>query len=307
MELLAARTGELAGSRDLLVELRLERIPALRGPLDAAPGLDAGVGVQPREPELRAALPLDAAAELVERDGAVHVADRIRGVDDLEVVPREPEAELDVLRPEREGRVEETAAQQERALARAPAAPEVGVVERLAVDEAVVGEEVEADVGDEVHQRRDLEPVAPRRVAEHRDVLLGPLGVDAQVLGEQTRVGHVVVVEEQHDLAARGADARVLGGGDAGVRNRDVAQGQPLGELGTDRTGAVGRAVVDDDDLEAIVRDRLQHEALEHVAQQLRALVRRDDHAQLAGHAASPAPATASAGSPSTIASAYGW
>ena len=43
---------------------------------------------------------------------------------------------LDVLGAEGEGPVEEPVVEQERALARAAAAPEVGVVERLAVLEA---------------------------------------------------------------------------------------------------------------------------------------------------------------------------
>ena len=70
-----------------------------------------------------------------------------------QTVRREPVAELDVLAPELEDLVEDAAFDQEAALARGPASPEVLEVEGCAVGDAGIREQMASRLGHEAHQR----------------------------------------------------------------------------------------------------------------------------------------------------------
>src|SRR5215216_1032617 len=142
-------------------------------------------------------------------------------------MPGKPESELDVLDPgSLESLVERPMLSQEGALARQPARPEVGVVEPLTVLDVSVGEQQLPYLGHVFHQRTDLELRGPGCVPEYRDLLLGMRAVDLDVCLEQSRVGEVVVVEEEHERRLRGEQPEVLGGRGPGVLDPEAAEGQ---------------------------------------------------------------------------------
>ena len=118
-----------------------------------------------------------AIAERVEVERTGHEAAGRRVVDHAQPGGPEAPTHLDVDRVA-EALVVQGVAQEQRALARDPPLPEPAPVELLAVAEAFVGEHQPVDVGDEVHERRELELGRPVGVAEDRDRLarVGPRG-----------------------------------------------------------------------------------------------------------------------------------
>jgi hypothetical protein len=106
------------------------------------------------------------------------------------------------------------------------------------------------------------------------------IGVVGQVRGDPGVVdGQIVVVDEQQDLAARGAHALVAGARAAEGRKVEQAHARVGGALG-DARGVGGRRVdglVDDDDLEARV-GALGEQAIEELAQRGQPVVGAHDH-----------------------------
>ena len=95
-------------------------------------------------------------------------------------------------------------------------------------------------------------------------VLLGVELVRAEVLFDEVGRGRVVVVEEEHDLAAGQHHRQVLRGAAAGVLDPRPHQRQPCGELAQHAQRLLsGRAVVHDDDLELGDGQRLLAQSLQ--------------------------------------------
>jgi hypothetical protein len=87
-------------------------------------------------------------------------------------------------------------------------------------------------------------------VAGH-DVDVGAIAQDRQLFGEERRLPQVVAVEEREELAARGAERRVTGAGQAAIGLLQELDAGVLARQRLDRLRrSIPRPVVDDDQLE---------------------------------------------------------
>ena len=113
-------------------------------------------------------------------------------------------------------------------------------------------------------------------------MLVGMALVGLQMGIEHVHGRHVVVVEEQHQVAAREHHGEVLGGGATGVLDPDPGERELGRELPQHGLGLGPRgAVVDDDHLEFADGQRLRAEPGQARGEQLRAVIGRDQDADL--------------------------
>src|SRR5712691_4622190 len=106
-------------------ELRLHRGPSRRYIDNLAVLLNTAIGVESTEDPLRASLPLAARAEVVVRQRAVHILDRLAAVNHLEIDSCQSVRELDVLDDGAERLIKDTVLRDQGPLARRSPAPEV--------------------------------------------------------------------------------------------------------------------------------------------------------------------------------------
>ncbi len=120
------------------------------------------------------------------------------------------------------------------------------------------------------------------------DIGLRLLGAGKRALDE-LGLAPIVAVEEVQVLALRGVHACVTRGGGTGVFLRDDAHaGIGRGKLFHDGDGAVGRAIIDADELDVAIR--LRKKALQTLAHMLLAVVHGHDdgHQRTGGHRIGP-------------------
>jgi len=200
----------LFDARHFLIEPRLDESPFLLSLGNHAVLPDYRIRVGLVKPVLGASLFFAAAAEFGVGDRTDHVTHGPAVEEHLEAEFRETPAELDVLRAEAELLTEDPMPDKQGSLARRAAAPEVSVVQLLAVTEMLVGEEELPHVHDVMHHGGDIERRVPCRETQDRHVLSGVFAMRPQVLLQQVAVRHVVVVEEEENGGLCREDAEVF-------------------------------------------------------------------------------------------------
>ncbi len=100
------------------------------------------------------------------------------------------------------------------------------------------------------------------------------------VLTEQIRIGHVIVIEEQQQTAGGDKRAEVLCRRYPGRRQTDTSDRQLRREAHADVLGPVGRPIVDDDHFEVGLGQRLSLETPQRSSEEMRPISCRDDHRQ---------------------------
>ena len=271
-------------ARDGAVQRRQQRLQALVQGLELGNALHRHLCVVRRlarlaHEEVHAAL----AAELVHARQACRVQrvrvarDAVGAVEDLAAVLLQAQAELDVFRAHaHEAFVEAAVAQHELARDAEVAGVEVVVVVGLVRAHAPVVEDQVRMVQAVAHRAVQPHEVGVHREAAQHRRLRAAAGVLFQVDLQRLRLQQRVVVEEQHPLAAGALQAAVARGGRAQVGLALVLHAG----RGDHLRRVVAGAVVDDDDLEALRRQRLRRQLRQAAPQDRRAVEGGDDDRQ---------------------------